>query len=521
MNPGSDTSRARYDLVIACTAALSLRLVYLFLIGRVIDMPDAIHYIDMARLFASGEAHAFDENLPVLYPALGAAMHLFVGDWEHAFWMASLLFSTLLVIPVYLLTRELFGQWSARIAVLTVCLWPWLMDYGSRIAPESVAIFFWFLGIVLLHRGIERGGAWPVAAAVSLFALHLTRPEGTFILLAAPVGGLILSLGRERIHIRRLATFTVTVLLLLAAYSAVMYALVGTATVSYRAPMTSDLFDYFRRGGTEFVRTFMRLFYNEMPVMLGPVLLLFLGVGVFRSSERPRALRLEFLILFFCGVQFGLTLANFSPAPRYIMPIVVALSLWSARGIELVTRQIVASNAPRWLRFAPIGAMVAAMLLGALSDVAGQYLGAMPRMPREYKIAGQWMKENLEPGYVISRKPQVGYYANMPTTGPAADAHPKDIVEMARNLGARYVVIDERYTASIVPGLRPLLDPQKAPAAFKLHRADLSPYPGARIVIYEIVAPGIRYLTPEEFPSATSHMGPDEPRRKPAPQLEP
>lgn len=501
--------------MLACAAALFLRLIYLFLIGRVIDMPDAIHYIDMARLFASGEASSFDENLPVLYPALGAAMHRIVNDWEHAFWTVSLLFSTLLVIPVYLLARELFGQWSARIAALTLCLWPWLTDYASRIAPESVSIFFWFLSILLLHRAIERGRAWPVAAALSLFALHLTRPEGTFILLAAPVGGLILAYGRERTHLLRLAMFTLTALLLLAAYAALMYALVGTATVSYRAPMSGDLFDYFRRGGTEFVRTFMRLFFNELPVMLGPILLLFLGVGVFRSSERPRALRLEFLILFFCCVQFGLTLANFAPAPRYIMPIVVALSLWSARGMELVTRQTIASNAPRWLRLAPVGVMATAMLIGSLSDVTGQYLGEMPRMPREYKIAGQWMKENLEPGYVISRKPQVGYYANMPTTGPPADARPEDLVEMARTLGARYVVIDERYTASLVPGLRPLLDPEKAPATLKLHRADLSPYPGARIVIYEIVAPGIRYLRPEEFPRATSHRGPDEPRRKP------
>ncbi len=41
-----------------------------------------------------------------------------------------------------------------------------------------------------------------------------------------------------------------------------------------------------------------------------------------------------------------------------------------------------------------------------------------------------------------------------------------------------------------------------------------SPYDGAKIVVNEIVAPGIQYLAPEDFPTTSSHMGPDEVRRK-------
>ena len=42
----------------------------------------------------------------------------------------------------------------------------------------------------------------------------------------------------------------------------------------------------------------------------------------------------------------------------------------------------------------------------------------------------------------------------------------------------------------------------------------LSPHEGAKIAVYKIVAPGIQYLAPEDFPTSSSHMGPDEVHRK-------
>lgn len=47
--------------------------------------------------------------------------------------------------------------------------------------------------------------------------------------------------------------------------------------------------------------------------------------------------------------------------------------------------------------------------------------------------------------------------------------------------------------------------------AWKKHQP---PYEGAKIVLNEIVAPGIQYLAPEDFPTTSSHLGPDEVRRK-------
>ena len=502
------------DLALAMVLALSLRILYLLALQRAIDMADAIHYIQMAQQFASGDFLNFDENLPVLFSIFGAAVHVVVPNWEYAFWVVSLAASTLLVVPVYLLARELHGRSAAQIAALVVSMWPWLVDYGSRIAPEALAVTLFFTSILLLYRGFEGRNVSLAFAPLAFFALHLTRPEGTFIMLAAPFGALVLCWRRGRYLYRRWGVFTACCAVLLGIYAVFMRVAIGTATLSYRAPMAGDVTDYFRRGATDFARTAMALFFDVLPVMLGPLLLVFLGLGIFGKADGPRRIRLEVLILFFCAVQWSLTLANFSSAPRYIMTVVVALSLWSARGIELAARQAAEARHGAWLKHVPLSVVAAAMLVGIVSDVASESLSGMPRTPREYRIAGHWMRDELEPGYIICRKPQVGFYAEMPSVGPDP-AHDADaVVAFAQDIGARYLVVDERYSADIVPGLRPLLDPARAPDTLKLLRDDLSPYEGAKIVVYEVVVPGIHYLAPEDFPTTSSHRGPDKIRRK-------
>ncbi|HIA48489.1 MAG TPA: hypothetical protein EYN96_11100, partial [Candidatus Hydrogenedentes bacterium] len=130
-------STARTDLLIAVPIAFALRLGFLIALARAIDMADSIHYINMGRGFAQGDFVHFDENLPVLYSLFGALSFLLTNDWEWAFWVVSLLASTLLVIPIYFIAEELHGSKSARLSVFIVAAWPWLVDYGSRIAPEA------------------------------------------------------------------------------------------------------------------------------------------------------------------------------------------------------------------------------------------------------------------------------------------------------------------------------------------------------------------------------------------------
>jgi len=497
----------------AVLLAFLFRLCFLLLLDRAIDMADSIHYLNMGVQFSGGDALQFDDNLPVLYSILGAIAHIGISNWEWAFWSVSLIASSLLVIPVYFLAFELHGIMSARISALLVALWPWLIDYGSRIAPEALAVTLWFTCIYLLYKGMTSGGWALWIAPVAFAALHLTRPEGTFMMLASPIAAGILVAKTDRENYIRWAQFTAATVVLLAVYALSMKLMIGTATVSYRAPMSGDLVDYFRRGSVDMAKTFMQINFNVLPLMLGPLLLVFWGLGFFRPLAVNRNVRLELVIFFFCVLQWAMALAVFSPAPRYLMAVVVALSLWSAKGMEQLTLRAALNQQWAWLKLVPIMLVVATSLLGVIAEVTAEKMGALPRTPKEYRLAGNWLKENGERGLIISRKPQIGFYADMPTLGPPADATPEFLIEYVKETGARYVALDERYSAALVPGLNSLLFDPKTDTHFKLLTDDISPFPGAKIVLYEVVTPGVRYLPEEEFPTMNSHMGPDQKRR--------
>ena len=531
------------ELALLVALAAALRLAFLLVIDRVIDEPDAIHYVNLARQFAAGDLFNFDENLPILYSVLGAFTHLFVDDWERAFWLVSLAASAATVIPVYILAREMCGRETARAAALLVACWPWLVDFGSRIATEALAVSLFFSAIALLHRAMTRGGWALLAAPGAFFLLHLARPEGTFHMLAAPLAAAMFAWrSADPQRWRRTAVLTTGIAALLAAYAAAMRVIVGGYTVSYRAPVAEDLGHYLQRGALQFGETFIRLMFDVLPVMLGPVLLLFAGAGLFAfrpspanrpgnasidgrvppsnqfggeaKGDRPN-IRLELVIAFFCLVQIALATANLSPAPRYMMVVCIAVAIWAARGMVVVGQrapQHWGALARQW----PLAFTLATFALGHAAALAPEFLADRPGLPREYRLAGQWMREHLEPGLILSRKPQIGFYANMPTTGPATDDTVASAVARAVQTGARYFVLDERHGAVISPGLAPLLDPANAPPELQLVRDDLSQWTGARVLIYRVVAPGMTYAAPGDI-ATSSHMGPDRRRRTASP----
>jgi len=365
----------------------------------------------VADSFAHGRFLSVDPLIPIFYGLLASPLvHLGISA-EAACRTVSLVSSTLLIAPVYALARDLFGRRSARVAALTCALWPWLADYASQVALEALAVTLWFTAVWTLGRSIRRGGWWIVGSVLAFFALHLTRAEGIVLLLAAPVAALVLTEpGERRRQLMQIAAFVVLALVLLTAYSSYMRAVVGEATVSHRAGFVVEQFNFHN-----IVKAAVTHIYEKIPIMLGPVLLVFLGVGLLHKGSAPRDHRLELVVLFYAGLQCALAASVPPAAPRYVMATIIALSLWSARGMAIITEQW----QQRWYKVVPVGAMVCSMLFITAISVVGEHSDSRPREPREYKIVGTWMKENLEPGLIMTRKPQVGYYAGMSTAGPA------------------------------------------------------------------------------------------------------
>jgi 4-amino-4-deoxy-L-arabinose transferase-like glycosyltransferase len=475
----------RGEIALWFGVVLVVRLVFLALSPRAIDSADSIRYLEVASQLRDGGFFDFDTRIPLLYPALTACAGFVISDLEWAGILVSLCASILLVWPVYRLSETMHGRSTARIAALTICLWPWLVDYGCRVAPEALMSLLWFGTLWALLQTVRHGGVWPYAAAALCFGLHLTRPEGMFLWLAAPVVALLLRDREQKARLSRLLPFIVTSIVLVGIYMGYMRTVTGEAVVTSRADASTLRYVLVDQGAAT-AKAFLALFGEVLPIMLGPFLLIFAGAGLFMASERRRNLRLEAMVLAFAAAQFVLAGLSTYAEPRYVMNVAIAVTLWSARGIAVTSTHGASLARARWLRMLPVAGLIALFSFGLAVNIVPPLLGRMSYQPVEYKLAGRWMKENLEPGLILCRKPQVGYYAGMPSTGPAPEDSVEAVLQRARNAGARYLVVDERYTAKMVPSLEALLDPANAPDGLRLVKADLSPYPEARIVIYEV-----------------------------------
>ena len=476
------------DLALLLSLALVFRTFMLRAFPNVIDTADAVHYLETARYFANGEFFSINPKIPVLYPALGALIHLVVADLERACILASLISATLLVIPVYGLARDLHGRSAACVVALMVAVWPWLADYGCRVAPDALGCTLWFTSLWCFARAMRRGKWWTLLAALAFGGLHLARPEGTVLWAASAGMALILYVGDDSGKLRRYIPFAVCSAVLLALYSLYMRQLTGEATVNVRAGVILTDLEI-----APMIRTAMRAAFEVLPIMLGPLAIVFFGPGLFvtdpgtsMAAARSRDLRLELCVFALCGIQWSLSAFVLSAEPRYLMSVVVACSLWTARGIVIVGHWARPLPWGRWLRWAPVACMLGLMLTGVTVDLARQHITKRPSEPLEYRQVGRWMGQHLEPGLILTRKPQIGYYAGMQTTGPHELDSLEQAIVRAKAAGAAYMVIDERYTAAMIPGVAPLLDPKNAPAdLLPVKLFDL--YPGCRVMVYQVV----------------------------------
>jgi len=487
VNKNSPDNGGMRTLLALLGLATAFRFLFLLAMPRVLDTADAIHYVETAAKLAQGDFFGYDPKIPLFYPLLGAIAHIVFSDLEQACRAVSFLASVLTVIPVYLLARDMHGPKAARVAGILIALWPWLADYACRVSTEATAVLFWLLSLWLFTRGMAGNKRALIASVACYFALVLTRPEGLFLLLATFPAVIILCWKPARSDWKRYGLFALPAALLVLLNTFYVRAVTGAATANFRAGFILEEFEFQR-----FIQTGVETVSNVIPVMLGPLLFLFLGVGFFHPRERARVPRLEACLLFFAAAQWGLSLFVLSPAPRYLMAPLIVLVIWAACGISLAGDQIATwKPGRRGLAALPLLTAILFFLAHATITVGSEHLNRRPREPREYKEAGLWMAQNLEPGLIFTRKPQVGFYAGMPSTGPALDDSLDEALERARQAGARYVVVDERYTTAMVPSLHALLD---CPPDFKgLRRLKaFESYPNAKVVIFALqpVEPG-------------------------------
>jgi hypothetical protein len=133
-----------------------------------------------------------------LHPVGIVAVHRLLGgagpiSWQRAALVLCFASVVLLVVPVYLLALELFGDRTAWLASLLVVLNPIVGSIVVNVLSESTFLLFWTFGLWGAVRFLREGRfLWlPLATGFSVLA-YLTRPEG--ILLPAALTATLLFL---------------------------------------------------------------------------------------------------------------------------------------------------------------------------------------------------------------------------------------------------------------------------------------------------------------------------------------
>ena len=163
---------------------------------------DGLRYIAQAQALGRGSSHDGLEKAadhPV-YPLAILAVHrtLSASDdrpesWQAAAQVASVIAGILLVIPLYLVSRELFSDSSVVPACLLVYAVPLTGHVFADTLSESTFLLFWMCGLWAALRFLKRGAFGWVPVVVGFSALaYLSRPEG-LLLPAALVASLVAS----------------------------------------------------------------------------------------------------------------------------------------------------------------------------------------------------------------------------------------------------------------------------------------------------------------------------------------
>ncbi|MCX6349929.1 MAG: glycosyltransferase family 39 protein [Candidatus Aureabacteria bacterium] len=208
-----------------------------------------------------------------------------------------------------------------------------------------------------------------------------------------------------------------------------------------------------------------------------------IGGGAVRILRRRWLFRDTFLALFMATVLPYLVLTWRDL--RYFYPYFPLLLIVLAEGCGRWAVWAKGAGRPRSARRMILAAAPAGIVLLAMLLASGALIPLKIRtVPYEYKLLGLWMREtipDIEKTVVMSRKMGVPFYAG----SRHALIHPgsySEVIRFAREIDARYLVVDDWIIPSTRPALAFLLD--DAPPPPELERVHTLEHAGRRIILY-------------------------------------
>lgn len=506
-------------VIIIFFVALSVRLSYLQTLP-VIET-DGTRYINLAKNLSSLSIYGLGNN-QIGYPLLIKFAHLWISDWEFAARLISVLFGSLLVILIFLIGRDVFNSKVGIMASLLVAFEPNLVLFSAQAMSDSTYVFFLILVFFLLWLSIKKmKKSLFLASGVILGLAYYIRVEASFIFLICLTTILVnfcfvnnLALNKK---IKSVICFMLGFLLLFGIYQVCLYKvtakkdirLLHSNSIYYALDVflnnrtqavspesyakygidTTDfnklnyleletiykgkVLKYLKLNFPRIIKSYLRdLYYRiysqDFPRIFQPILILFLGLGLFNSANKPLIMKFEILTIVFISLIF--TMYSLYPwmEPKRIVYFFPLLFLWVSNGIEGIgewfNQKFTLKNwLVSFLSLLIILASFCPRLLGPFfqEDLFEEYA-------IELKETGLWIRENLDKDSLISsRCPEVSYYANKNFV-LLPNVQYSDLLKYAKFNKIDYLVLDKRWTSRLYPELSFLIDERNVPDELEL-----------------------------------------------------
>lgn len=504
---------------------------------------DETAYVRMAENLAAGKGPLDISGLTTthyspLLPLLIAGLAVVLKNYVLSGYVVVAVFGTLLVVPTYLLGRELIGTRVGLMAAALMAISPFYVGTSEYIYSETVYIFFLLSGLyfgwVMLKTSRRASGSM---AGVSLGLAYLANPSGLFYVITLLVLALIVAWrqGAWRRMAWPVGLFLFCFMIFAAPYIGFMHHELGRWTYSgkfiagntYSAthniarddigtwekemmPLNADgtdvkmldleqdstlnnpvnfILHYPVQAGKNFFKQVYELHARVLQQVFPLWLLALLGLGLFaRGWDRERARALGYLWIMTLPVLLVLSMLAF---PRFFMPFIPFAMIPTAEGwLRLeewadctISKTIAGKRREILLRLAPwvVGVAVLAPVMAFAGLMVLKHSYAT-----EYKEAGLWLKDNAGSGKkVMNREYSSAYYA-----GGTAVVLPYDTYERttsyARIKGVDYMIIDRKAIIDWRPGLSMLLEDEASHPEWKLVQK-IRPGTDRESLVFELV----------------------------------
>lgn len=505
---------------------------------------DGVSYAISGKNLLSGLGYSYQGHPqlvnPPFYPILIGISWLLTQNLEFSGQIVSVISGSLLVIPIFYLAREMYTRQTGILCAIFVVVGPPLIFGSTEVRVASLYALLLWAAVAIGWKALRsRCLFWSALTGLMLALCYLTRPEAIillpiflllYLLLFKLKVGVSSSIAKSIVS--KSAVLIVVFALVSSPFWVFLYHQTGRWTFSTRAPYTfisyyggdweranfelaanpeAALSKWLDQGGLlNFVMSnrnelLARWGHNMVSLWSGQdkqakmlgiprwvmrggliLLILFVSLGLIKSI-RTRHIGVKHVYLLVIASS-SLIYFFFAIDWRYFYPYIPFFLIGLAQ-IAIMIRDWAKKNSAygnrtlaKVVAYFPIGAL----LLG-MSGYSGFLIGKkIDYAPYEYKIMGQWMKENIndiENKIVMSRKIGVPFYAGTKHEPLYYGEYPELII-YAGSRGVDYLVIDQWTIPKTRPQFSFLLeDNTKHPDLQLVHTIK---YESRKIVLYKI-----------------------------------